>query len=467
MKLPKISCFHYNGNDLRGIKNMREQKHYIVANGTIIDVENSNSFTGSIEIQESKIKTIFLPNQMLPEGIPVIDAKGKYIIPGLIDMHCHIQELYAPHFLASGVTTVRNTAGNVFMIKNLIDAPIDAPTPRVYSADRMIDGTPGQWGPTSSGNLVTDDPEEARMEVRRQAAAGVKFIKAYGWINRNVMEAVVNEAKKYDFEVSCDLIHSKDLNALDAAQIGVTWFEHASGFAQALYQGWYPRADQTQWEHLNWEEPDERKIKDLCQQMIAYNVKLCPTLIIFDQIDKSPQVWDPKNIITESLEKEHILIGHWRNMSEYQEQLKQQFAKLNQFTKVVAKTYFDLGGTVVTGTDSPALIWTFPGMAIHREMELFVEMGFSEMETLQAATVNAAKSIQLENVGSIKKGNIADLVLLNNDPLENIQHTQDIYYVIKGGKVYSQEEILKHIPSQSYVDKQLSEFEKEWEEMEK
>jgi len=446
---------------------MSEQRHYIVANGTIIDVENSNSFTGSIEIQESNIKRIFLPNQVLPEGVPVIDAKGKFIIPGLIDMHCHIQERFAPHFLASGVTTVRNTAGNVFMIKNLIHAPVDVPTPQVYSADRMIDGSPGQWGPTSFGNLVTDEPEEARKEVRRQAAAGVKFIKAYGWINRGVMQAVVNEAKKFGLEVSCDLIHSKDLNALDAAQIGVSWFEHASGFAQALYNGWYPTADQNLWNHLNWEEPDERKIKELCQRMIAYNVKLCPTLVIFDQVDQYPQVWEPKNMVTESLEKENILIEHWRSMSEHQEQLKQQFAKLNRFTKVVAKTYFDLGGTVVTGTDTPALLWTFPGMALHREMELFVEIGFSEMETLQAATINAAKSIQLENVGSIKKGNIADLVLLNKNPLENIQHTKEIYCVMKGGKVYGQEEILKQVPSKAYVDKQLREFEKEWEAMEK
>lgn len=446
---------------------MNEQRHYIMANGTIIDVENSNSYTGSIEIQESKIKRIFLPNQVLPKEIPVIDAKGKFIIPGLIDMHCHIQEQFAPHFLASGVTTVRNTAGNVFMIKNLIHAPIDAPTPRVYSADRMIDGTPGQWGPTSSGNLVTDDPEEARKEVGRQAAAGTKFIKAYGWINKDVMQAVVNEAKKFGLEVSCDLIHSKDLNAIDAAQIGVTWFEHASGFAQALYKGWYPTADQNLWSHINWEEPDERRIKELCERMIAYNVKLCPTLVIFDQVVQYPHIWDTKNKVRESLERENILIEHWRKMSELHEQFKQQIGKLNQFTKVVAKTYFDLGGTVVTGTDSPALIWTFPGMALHRELELFTEMGLSELETLQAATINAAKSIYLENIGAIKEGYIADLVILNENPLDNIEHTKDIQWVVKGGKMYNQEEILKNVPSEEYVHNHLYEFEKEWEEITK
>lgn len=442
---------------------MIEATHYIVTNGTIIDVDNDRSFEGSIEINEGSITRIYKSNAVLPEGIPVIDAKGKYIIPGLIDMHCHIQEKYAPHFLGSGVTTVRNTAGNLYMIDNLVNAPIDAPTPTVYSADRMIDGTPGQWGPTSFGNLVTDDPEEARKEVKRQIDVGAKFIKLYGWANREVMHAAVDEAKKFGVEVSCDLINSKDVNALDAAQIGVSWFEHASGFAQALYPGWYPAADQTEWSHINWDEPDERKIQTLCEQMLHYNVKLCPTLIINDQVDLYPEFWYPKNQITESLEKNKGLIEQWRNISRLAETLKQQFGKLNKFTKMVAKTYSDLGGTVVTGTDSPALIWTFPGMALHRELELFVEIGLSEMETLQAATINAARSINLKKIGAIKEGHVADIVILNKNPLADIKHTKDIHRIIKGGKMYRQEEILQHVPSEEYMERLLREFQEKWE----
>ena len=442
---------------------MAELNHYVVKNGTIIDVENGNTFMGSIEIIGNAIKGVFSSNEMLAEDIPVIDAKGKYIIPGLLDMHCHIQEKFAPHFLASGVTTVRNTAGNVHFLEKLIDAPIDAPTPSVYAADRMIDGTPGLWGPTSFGNFVTDDPEEARKEVRRQIGAGAKFIKVYGWANREVMSAAVDEAKKFEVEVSCDLIHSKELNALDAAQIGVTWFEHASGFIQALYPGWYPSADQTEWSHINWDKPDENKIKELCEQMIQYNVKLCPTLVVNDQVEQYPDYWYPKNVITESLEKNNILVEHWRNMSAQVEVMNEQIGKLNNYTKVIAKTYFDLGGTVVTGTDTPALIWTFPGMALHRELELFVEIGLTEMEALQAATVKAAQSINLHTIGAIKEGNIADLVILDNNPLEDIKHTKDIHRVIKGGKVYSQEEILEHIPSDEYMEKHLREFQEKWE----
>lgn len=441
---------------------MAEVMHYIVKNGTIIDVENGNSYVGNIEILGNDIKRVLPSDAVFSEDIPIIDAKGKYIIPGLLDMHCHIQEKFAPHFLASGVTTVRNTAGNVHFLEKLIDAPIDAPTPSVYAADRMIDGTPGLWGPTSFGNFVTDDPEEARVEVRRQVGAGAKFIKVYGWANREVMHAAVDEAKKFEVEVSCDLIHSKELNALDAAQIGVTWFEHASGFIQALYPGWYPTADQTEWSHIDWDKPDEDKIQVLCEQMIQYNVKLCPTLIVTDQVEQSPDYWYPKNKIIESLEKNNILIEHWRNMSEQVDALYEQVGKLNKYTKMIAKTYFELGGTVVAGTDTPALIWTFPGMALHRELELFVELGWTEMEALQAATVKAAQSIGLDTIGAIKEGNIADLVIIDNNPLEDIKHTKDIHRVIKGGKVYSQEEILEHIPSDDYMEQRFNEFQEKW-----
>jgi imidazolonepropionase-like amidohydrolase len=112
------------------------------------------------------------------------------------------------------------------------------------------------------------------------------------------------------------------------------------------------------------------------------------------------------------------------------------------------------------------LLYTYPGMALHRELEIFVEIGFTEMQALQAATVNAAQSIHLNNIGVIKEGNIADFVILNENPLKNIKHTQDIHTIVKGGKVYSQEGILSHVPSDAYIHQQIEEFMKEWETVE-
>jgi len=438
-------------------------REFIIKNGTIIDVENGGTFVGAIEVADNKVIRVYQQGEELPTGVETVDVEGKYIIPGLIDMHCHISEKYAPHFVASGVTTVRNTAGNVLLLNKLIQKPDSAPTPRVYASDRMIDGTPGQWGPTSYGNFVTDEPDEARKEVRRQVEVGAKFIKLYGWIKKEVMEAAVDEAKKYDLEVAIDLINSKEVTALEAAKAGVNWFEHASGFAQELYKGWSPLVDQAEWSYINWEEPDQEEVMNLCKRMLDYNVKLCPTMVLFDQAMSYPTIWSPKNKVIESILNMKSLIQEWEKNIEYIDAVKERTAVINNLTKAIAKTYFDLGGTVVAGTDTPALLHMYPGMALHRELEIFVEIGFSELEALQAATINAAKSINLDNIGVIKEGSIADLVILKENPLENITHTQTIDTIVKGGKVYSQEEILSHIPSEEEVDKSIAEFMEEWE----
>src|SRR5690625_4974359 len=303
---------------------MKMEKDYILENGNIIDVESGLTHQASIEIKNNRIQRIIPKHKGVGPTTDKqrIDLNGKWVIPGLLDMHCHIQEGYAPQFVASGVTTVRNTAGNVLQLEKLINAPFDAPTPRVYSADRMIDGLPGLWGPTSFANFVTDSQKEAKEEVKRQVAAGAKFIKAYGWLSLEVMEAVVLEARKYGLEVSCDLIHSKEVNALDAAKIGVTWFEHASGFIQALYPDWSMQADQEIWKSIDWIVPDEKRIKDLCEKMLTYDVKLCPTMIINDQIEMMLHYWYPKNDVTKTLEIEGGLVEHWKTLSGQVESLQ-------------------------------------------------------------------------------------------------------------------------------------------------
>lgn len=435
---------------------------YILKNTQIIDVEKEKVSTGSLYIVDGSIQGIYEDGDKLPDTIEVIELKGQYIIPGLIDMHCHINEGIAPQFVASGVTTVRNTAGNVLQLKKMIEAPADAPTPRIYSADRMIDGPPGLWGPSSSGNFVTDSAAEARKEVQRQVAVGADFIKVYGWLSKEVMAAVVEEADLHGLKVSCDLLHSREVTALDAAKLGVTWFEHASGFLQILHPDWYPLAEEEVRNKINWAEPDEVKIRRVCEKIIQYGVKLCPTLVLNDQIMQYPDYWDPKNAITESVKGEDRLGGHWENMSQHNEALRNQMGLIGEFTKKVARTYYELGGTVVAGTDTPAGIWSFPGMALHRELELFVESGFSEMEALQAATSKAGAAIGLTDRGVIRKGAVADLVVLSGNPLDDIRNTKTIVNVIKGGRIYTEAELLSHAPDFTKLEKEYEEFDREF-----
>lgn len=438
------------------------EANYLLKNVQIIDVEKEKIYPGSIFVKDGYIEEIYEDEGNLPLNIAAIDLEGQYVIPGLLDMHCHINEGIARQFVASGVTTVRNTAGNVQYLKNLITADADAPTPQIYSADRMIDGPPGLWGPSSSGNFVTDSAEEARKEVQRQVAAGADFIKVYGWLSKEVMAAVVEEADLHGVEVSCDLLHSRKVNALDAAKIGVTWFEHASGFLQILHPDWYPQAEEEVRYQINWADPDEEKIRAVCEEMIQYGVKLCPTLVLSDQVMQLPNHWDPQNAVSESVSGEDHMGGHWKNLSQHRELLRNQTGMITEFTKKVSRTYYELGGTVVAGTDTPAGIWSFPGMALHRELELFVESGFSEMETLQAATSKAAAAIGLTDRGVIRKGAFADLVVLSSNPLDDIRNTKTIEKVIKGGRIYSQTELLSDMPDFSELEKEYMEFDRKF-----
>ncbi len=418
------------------------KNHILLTNGHIIDVEYGMVKQGTIEIRDGIIYKIHEMYTELPQDVTQIDLNEKYVIPGLIDMHCHIREHFAPHFVAAGVTTVRNTAGDTFMLKSLIEARADAPTPTIYASDSLIDGEPGLWGPSGVGNFVTDNPNAARKEVARQAEVGAKFIKVYGLIKEDVMRAVVEEANKYNLEVSCDLHHSKNIDALKAATLGVKWFEHASGFAQGIYPNWHLFADEKNWNHIDWQQPDKEKITAYCEKMLSLNVKLCPTLILYDQAERLPEYWNPSNLVSQS--SEQYFDGHWTiQLEQQQEALKNQVGFMNSFTKIVAKTYADLGGTVVAGTDTPAIVGIYPGMALHRELELFVEIGFTQLQALQAATIHAAQAIHIEDIGLIKEGYIANLILLHENPLEKISNTQQIYRVVKGGKLYSQEECLE------------------------
>lgn len=441
------------------------RKQYLLKNVQIIDVEKGSIGSGSLEIAEGRIQNIYREADKVPSHSEEIDLEGKYVLPGLIDMHCHLTELFAPQFVASGVTTVRNTAGNVLQLKSLIEAPSEAPTPRIYSADRMIDGPPGLWGPDSPGNFNAYSPDAARKEVKRQIAAGADFIKVYGWLKKEVLAAVVEEAALHNREVSCDLLHSFEVNALDAAKIGVKWFEHASGFLQVLYPNWNTQADPEEWEKISWTEPDENAIRKLCAEMIQYQVKLCPTLVLSGQVMQYPGYWNPQNKISESITGVSHLNTQWENMAKHQGVLKKQLGQILAFTKKVSKIYFDMGGTVVTGTDTPAGIYTYPGAALHRELELFVEIGFSEMEALQAATIKAAQSIGLMDRGVIKKGMLADLIILSQNPLIDITNTQAIELVIKGGEIYTQDEVLAHVPNPSEALERYERFVEEFEEI--
>ena len=430
---------------------------YHLINGFVLNNESGQFQQANIVINHGKILAINQDQDVHPDATEKIDVTGKYIIPGLIDMHVHIKHKFAHLFTASGVTTVRNTAGNVTELETLRHASNDAATPRVIAADRLIDGSPGLWGETSPWNLNVTTVVEARNEVKRQVAAGADLIKVYGWLSEENMKAVVDEAKIHHLEVSCDLIYSTNVNAVDAAKMGIKWNEHASGILQLLFPKWSMQAEDAIWNDIDWEKDYVRELEPICQKLIDHGVIICPTLTLYDQLHRTPQVWKPAQDLPKTLLNPQNLVEQWNRMESYKEALNKQ-GKAIHIIKQVVKVYHDLGGEIVAGTDTPAGVWTLPGLALHRELQLLVESGLSELEALQCATTHSATSLGLENLGQIKEGFIADLLILNDNPLRDIENTLSINRIIKGGKVYEQQEILDLVPTDEEVQTLMEKF---------
>ena len=415
----------------------------LLKNGFILNFETGTFEQRDVLIKDGLIQEI---KADLTYKESVIDCRHQYIIPGLIDMHVHIKKQFAAHFVAAGVTTVRNTAGSMIELQEFVDASRQAFTPEVITADRMIDGPPGLWGDESPYNVNIDNKEDAIAEVERQVQLQADFIKVYGWLSEEIMEVVVKEAKKYDKEVSADLIYATEVDALKASAIGVNWLEHASGILQAIYPHWHTRADEQTYATINWEEPDVRKIEQICKKLLASNSKLCPTITLYDQIRLGNNYWNPHHEVTEHAMHHTTLNKQWQPLMEMNS-AQLTLGIQTKWIQAIAYQYAKMGGTVVCGTDTPAGIYTFPGMALHRELELFVEAGFTPLEAIKCATLNAAKALNRETIGDIQEGFEANLVILNDNPLESISYTKAIAAVIKGGHYAVPTTILDTTPS--------------------
>lgn len=463
-------------NVWKGVDYMTFEQPTLLKNGHIIDVLTGEVYEGSMLVKNGIISKIYRRRETVKvvdgdlnsdlisninSNVHVIDVSGKWLIPGLIDMHVHIKEAFAPMFVASGVTTVRNTGGNVIELRRLIEEHATAPTPSVYSADRIIDGPPGLWGDTSPWSINVDHPTDAIKEVRRQVEAGANFIKVYGLLSKEVMQSVVEEAKKYKKEVSCDLIYASDVDAVDAAKMGIKWNEHGSGIIQRAFPHWTMRATEDEWHSINWEQPDELQLKDVCSTLLEYDVIICPTMTLFDQQDQTKNYWKPENVVMNKLYENGPLIQQWEQISQYADGLR-KLGMQRFMNQAIAKIYFDLGGTVVAGTDSPAGIWNFPGMSLHRELQLFVEAGFSELDAIRAATSVAAQALNRDDIGVLKEGAQADVLILTYNPLDDISNTLAIDTIIKGGKVYSQTDVLEHVPNDEWINRRVEEFMKDF-----
>ncbi|MFB9860154.1 hypothetical protein ACFPFV_11555 [Salinicoccus siamensis] len=379
-----------------------------------------------------------------------IDGTQKYLMPGLVDMHTHITPVSAKHYLASGVTSVRNTGGNYELIQMMDDV-----APHVYATYRFIDGDPGLWGPTSYGNVSTNDINTALETVEELYNQDAKFIKVYGNIQEDVLDAVVKRGDTLGLEVAADLLHSKSIDAMKATEYGVKWLEHASSIVQHLFPRYHSQLSDDEFDEITSKPVDTDRLNDLLSYLLENGMKLVPTLTLYRHLVEG-RTYSPPELITSKQMKlfeadEQLSIS--AQFEAIDAQLSAEFKKRQKWeydqVKRVIGEYLEMDGEVYIGTDAPAGTWVYPGLSMIEELNEFKNFGLTEFEILRKATIEAKKIV----------GEDDGYILLNQNPLENFAHILDIDAIFLAGKILMYEDIKNHQVDSDSMMKKFEEIE--------
>ena len=383
-----------------------------------------------------------------PPGAQVIPAAGKFILPGLIDMHVHWADWMPELFLAHGITSAVDLVSTDWTLeqsKALSDGRIAGP--RLFAA----------LGPFA-GRLLWDrlpseiDSAEVARRIVREAGSGrskYALTKVYTELTPDQLHAVVEESHKAGRNV---IAHLGSLDARQAAEAGVDALAHASGVALATIPDRAKADDLRTCVKLgiSIEYPlflvyhafvDRAKVKELTALLIRKNVRLEPDLINTARWGaKDREAWiaedakilsDPNLKYIPSNNRDRILFSKplERLSKEEQVLLGQGYENLRSFLR----GFIQAGGTILAGSDTAAFV--LPGASLHRELELLVDVGLTPMQAIQAATKNNAEFLQESDLGTIEPGKLADVIVIGKDPLSDIKNTNSVEVVIKDGTV--------------------------------
>lgn len=377
----------------------------------------------------------------LPGGV---DAHGGYLIPGLWDMHVHVHDVdELPLYVANGVTGIRIMFGKRDAAKERTELANENPSPEIYLASPIVDGSPPIW----PGSIVVKKPEDARRTVDEIKASGADFVKVYNRIPRDAYFAIADEAKQQHIPFEG---HVPDaITAQEASSAGQRSIEHLTGIALAcsskqeflsadLMHAQFFR-DRFRIEAEAYRTIDQAKCKDLFAEFRANDTWQVPTLTvlrIWGKLDDSKFLSDPRLAYIDRrfrdrwMERIQIQLRRW-TYGQY-DLARRVFATDEHVVGAMAKA----GVPLMAGTDAMNP-FCFPGFSLHDELAMMVESGLTPLGALQAATVNPAKFMgKTADFGTIEAGKMANLVLLSADPLADIHNTTQIQAVWLEGKYF-------------------------------
>jgi imidazolonepropionase-like amidohydrolase len=363
----------------------------------------------------------------IPGDAKVVDAHGKTIVPGLWDMHAHFEQVeWGPIYLAAGVTTVRDCGNEFEFITAVRDAVAKGQGlgPRILAAG-IVDGS----GPLALGVARVDTPEQSKMWVDRYHDAGFQQMKIYSSVKLDEIKVIADEAHRLGMTVTGHI--PEGLDAYQGVNAGMDQINHIEYIDQIMLPPLPKDADgqarlKAQSE-IDLNSPESQKAIAFLKE---HNTVIDPTLVIFEFITastaKPPASFEP-GVAKIAPELAQVLVDVGPP-SPLQPLIDKSFARELEIVGALHRA----GIRIVAGTDQ-----TVPGYSLHREMELYVEAGFTPMEAIQAATIVPARVMGVDKeLGTIEPGKRADVIILGANPLDDIHNTRKVESVITNGTMY-------------------------------
>lgn len=447
-------------------------------NVTVIDATGTAPKVGMrVVITNGRIQSISraASNAALPGAARIIDAHGKFLIPGLWDMHVHIGPSAAgtlPNrsdlslYIANGVTGVRVMAGEFSRVSGLQDFPRwrqevadgELLGPRMILASLILDGPKGRPKLGKSSGLVRD-ADEGRARVREAIKDGADFIKVYSSLPREGYFAIADEAKKQHIPFAGHM--PVFVSAAEVSNAGQASIEHlsllplaCSSREQDIRAAWVKRyenattyletAPPTSEIELMLESYSDAKASALFETFARNHTWLCPTLITMRNyaLPFDASLEQDARLKYMSRDATGAMANYRKFFSGLAKEDRAARAQLFQKQVEIIGALYRSGNSILAGTDGGQPYNLPGGFWLHDELRLLVNAGLKPMDALRSATSKAAEfADKADSFGTIEAGKVADLVLLDASPLEDIANTAKINAVMFGGKLFTRSDL--------------------------